>query len=59
MRPEMIPFNRNLRSEVPDCITKRDEDAFLTFIRRMLHWIPEERATAKELLLDPWLEPSS
>jgi serine/threonine protein kinase len=28
---------------------------FLAFIRRALTWMPEERATAKELLKDPWL----
>ncbi|EAW06693.1 protein kinase domain protein [Aspergillus clavatus NRRL 1] len=28
---------------------------FLRFLRRMLCWLPEERATAKELLFDPWL----
>ncbi|KAE8401792.1 kinase-like domain-containing protein [Aspergillus pseudonomiae] len=33
-----------------------DEKAdFLRFLRRMLCWLPEERATAKELLFDPWL----
>ncbi|KAL1305508.1 hypothetical protein AAFC00_002379 [Neodothiora populina] len=29
---------------------------FLTFIRRMLTWLPEDRSTAKELLTDPWLK---
>lgn len=28
---------------------------FLRFLRRMLAWAPEDRATAKELLFDPWL----
>ncbi|KAB8213320.1 kinase-like domain-containing protein [Aspergillus novoparasiticus] len=28
---------------------------FLRFLRRMICWLPEERATAKELLFDPWL----
>lgn len=28
---------------------------FLTFIRKMLCWVPEERATAEQLLQDPWL----
>ena len=28
---------------------------FLTFMRRILRWKPEERPTAKELLKDPWL----
>lgn len=29
--------------------------AFLKFMRRMLQWRPEDRATAKQLLDDPWL----
>ncbi|EAW16922.1 putative protein kinase [Aspergillus fischeri NRRL 181] len=32
-----------------------EKDEFLRFLRRMLCWQPEERATAKELLFDPWL----
>ncbi|CAP94990.1 Pc21g00930 [Penicillium rubens Wisconsin 54-1255] len=32
-----------------------DNTGFLRFIRRALTWIPEERATAKEFLQDPWL----
>lgn len=28
---------------------------FLSFLRRMLRWLPEERASAKDLLFDPWL----
>lgn len=28
---------------------------FINFARRMLTWLPEKRATAKELLDDPWL----
>ncbi|KAF9885149.1 hypothetical protein FE257_000675 [Aspergillus nanangensis] len=33
----------------------RENSGFLKFIRRTLTWMPEERATAKELLHDPWL----
>lgn len=35
------------------------EIAFLTFVRRMLQWRPEDRATASELLEDPWLHSKS
>ncbi|KAE8329158.1 kinase-like protein [Aspergillus sergii] len=33
----------------------QDKSGFLRFIRRALAWMPEKRATAKELLEDPWL----
>ncbi|RAL06582.1 kinase-like protein [Aspergillus homomorphus CBS 101889] len=32
-----------------------DKSGFLRFIRKALTWMPEDRATAKELLQDPWL----
>ncbi|GLA01218.1 hypothetical protein AnigIFM60653_011079 [Aspergillus niger] len=32
-----------------------DKFGFLRFMRKTLTWLPEERATAKELLQDPWL----
>ncbi|OGM43841.1 putative serine/threonine protein kinase [Aspergillus bombycis] len=32
------------------------QDLFLCFIRKMLQWRPEDRASAKELLSDPWLK---
>ncbi|PYI11487.1 kinase-like protein [Aspergillus sclerotiicarbonarius CBS 121057] len=32
-----------------------EKEDFLRFLRRMLCWLPEERATANELLFDPWL----
>ena len=36
---------------------KDDEQTeFLRFIRRMLNWVPEERASAKELLEDPFIK---
>ncbi|KZT02281.1 protein kinase [Laetiporus sulphureus 93-53] len=32
-----------------------DKALFLHFVRKMLRWKPEERASARELLDDPWL----
>ncbi|KAI1908253.1 hypothetical protein LOZ12_005457 [Ophidiomyces ophidiicola] len=32
-----------------------DKSGFLKFIRKALTWMPEQRATVKELLEDPWL----
>ncbi|KAI1913070.1 hypothetical protein LOZ64_004223 [Ophidiomyces ophidiicola] len=47
-----IPYGRTMES-----LESRLEDksGFLRFIRRALTWLPEDRATAKELLQDPWL----
>ncbi|KAF7552431.1 hypothetical protein G7046_g7410 [Stylonectria norvegica] len=47
-----IPTDRTL-----EALETRLEDSsgFLKFLRKALTWIPEERATARELLEDPWL----
>ncbi|KAI1135447.1 kinase-like protein [Hypoxylon sp. FL0543] len=58
IRDDLIPRTRKLETEVPECIHEVGEtDAFISFVRRMLRWVPEERATAEELLDDPWLGP--
>lgn len=31
------------------------KEAFLTFVRGMLQWRPEDRKTAAQLVDDPWL----
>lgn len=33
----------------------QDKKGFLAFMRKMLQWRPEDRATAGEMFLDPWL----
>ncbi|POR33931.1 Protein kinase-like domain protein [Tolypocladium paradoxum] len=59
-RNDLIHTGRNLESEVPKCILEENHaELFLKFIRRMLCWVPEERATAADLLNDPWLDPST
>ncbi|KID93606.1 Protein kinase-like domain protein, partial [Metarhizium majus ARSEF 297] len=55
IRNDLVPYTRSLQSELSDCIPKDEADRFLKFMRRMLCWLPEERATAKELKNDPWL----
>ena len=52
MAPNVMPLPLE-RAEV----NLRDDDKaqFLKFMRKMLHWVPEERYSAKELLEDPWL----
>ncbi|KAH8747394.1 kinase-like domain-containing protein, partial [Hyaloscypha finlandica] len=51
---DLMPYTRSWRSEMPTCIPEEDADPFFKFMRRMLCWLPEERATAKELKNDPW-----
>ena len=51
---ELIP-SRCLRDEIPNYTPVDEHDDFLRFLKRMLAWLPEERATAKQLRDDPWL----
>lgn len=37
-------------------MTGEDKRLFIAFVKRMLRWMPEDRATARELLEDPWLK---
>ncbi|KAG6195329.1 hypothetical protein E4U50_000310 [Claviceps purpurea] len=57
MHNHLIPWSRNLESEVLEFPRGDSGEAelFLSFIRRMLRWIPQDRATAEELVNDPWL----
>ncbi|KAI9055694.1 hypothetical protein LZ554_000637 [Drepanopeziza brunnea f. sp. 'monogermtubi'] len=51
--PDIIP-----KRKLDDCITcmsGEEKALFLSFVRRMLQWLPEDRKTAKELREDPWL----
>ena len=41
--------------ESEERLSGENKRAFLVFVRRMLQWRPEDRATARELLEDPWL----
>ncbi|KAI1951440.1 hypothetical protein LOZ12_005829 [Ophidiomyces ophidiicola] len=36
-------------------LTGNDKEAFLTFLRQMLCWKPEERPSAGEIIYDPWV----
>ncbi|KAK5191507.1 hypothetical protein LTR92_008680 [Exophiala xenobiotica] len=44
----------NLENRISN-LSGEDKRLFLHFLARMLQWLPEDRATAKELLKDPWL----
>lgn len=41
--------------QIEENLERREQERFLRFLRKMLAWRPEERATAKELLDDEWL----
>ncbi|POR38204.1 Kinase domain-containing protein [Tolypocladium paradoxum] len=56
VQKDLIPLSRRWADEVPECIPEQDRQRFLAFMRRMLCWLPGERATAKELKEDPWFD---
>ncbi|KAJ5145709.1 serine/threonine-protein kinase [Penicillium bovifimosum] len=45
---ELIP-SRSLENTIP-FLQREDKEAFLSFVRQMLTWLPEERKTARELM---------
>ncbi|KAJ9292808.1 hypothetical protein DTO271G3_8383 [Paecilomyces variotii] len=51
----ITPFPDYNLETLEERLESDEKDDFLRFLRRMLCWLPEERATAKELLFDPWL----
>ncbi|RAH63465.1 kinase-like protein [Aspergillus piperis CBS 112811] len=50
---DLIPA-RKLEDAVPS-LEASDKEAFLSFIKQMLTWLPEERKTARELMEHPFL----
>lgn len=55
MRKDLITRDRTLADTVPH-LQSEDKEQFLDFAGAMLHWIPEKRSTAKELMEHPFLE---
>ncbi|KAI1279402.1 putative serine/threonine-protein kinase [Xylaria sp. FL0933] len=51
----LVRHDRVWENELPGCIPREEADCFFKFMRRMLCWIPEDRATAGGLKSDPWL----
>ncbi len=49
-----IPRDASLKDSVMH-LDGEEKEAFLTFIRGMLQWRPEDRKTAAQLYHDPWL----
>ncbi|PWY83804.1 protein kinase [Aspergillus sclerotioniger CBS 115572] len=43
-------------TEIPSNLRGTHQEQFLCFLRKMLQWRPKNRASAKELLSDPWLK---
>jgi serine/threonine-protein kinase SRPK3 len=56
LRQDLLSCSRDWRNEMPTCIPQEDADYFFAFMRRMLCWLPEDRATARELNDDPWFD---
>ncbi|OJJ52302.1 hypothetical protein ASPSYDRAFT_164905 [Aspergillus sydowii CBS 593.65] len=51
---DLIP-SRSLEDRIP--FEEKDRDTFLSFVRQMLTWFPDERKTARELMDHPFLKP--
>ncbi|CAM1502196.1 Fc.00g041800.m01.CDS01 [Cosmosporella sp. VM-42] len=54
--PELIPGENFNFSSLTPMLAGEDKERFVQFAKKMLTWVPEERATAKQLLEDPWLQ---
>ncbi|KAK2779961.1 hypothetical protein FQN53_001147 [Emmonsiellopsis sp. PD_33] len=52
---ELIP-RRSLEDTTSPSVDDKDQEAFLSFVRQMLAWLPEERKTARELVEHPFLK---
>jgi serine/threonine protein kinase len=52
---DLIPL-RSLADTAP-FLEEEDPEAFLSFVRQMLTWLPEKRKTARELMDHPFLKP--
>ncbi|KAI1124909.1 putative serine/threonine-protein kinase [Nemania abortiva] len=52
---DLVSRDRVWENEIPECVPSEEADQFFKFMRRMLCWVPEKRATAEELKDDRWL----
>lgn len=57
--PELIPSENFNFSSLTPMLSGEDKEMFINFAKKMLTWMPEERASAQELLDDPWLKSST
>lgn len=51
---ELIP-SRSFEDTTP-FLEEKDREAFLSLVRQMLTWLPENRKTARELIDHPFLK---
>lgn len=58
LHQHLIPRGLKLEDTVT-CLQGEQKSQFLSFARKMLQWLPEDRKTAKELVEDPWLSDES
>ncbi|KAF3492325.1 protein kinase domain-containing protein [Arthroderma uncinatum] len=52
---DMVIIPKNSLEESEEYLEGENKKLFLRFMRKMLTWAPEERHSARELLLDDWL----
>ncbi|CAG7991154.1 unnamed protein product [Penicillium salamii] len=53
-REDLVPSNFSFESTISK-FDGEEKRMFISFVKRMIKWKPEERSTAAELLQDPWL----
>lgn len=58
MHKDLIPHNLKMEDTV-NSLEGEQKVQFLSFAKKMLQWLPENRKTAKELIQDPWLSDDS
>jgi len=52
---EGVDVPKTSLEEAVSTVGPEDGQLFIAFIRKMLHWLPEQRLQPSELLKDPWL----
>ena len=55
LRRDLVQPGKSLADTVTE-LEGNEKEAFLDFASCMLHWLPEKRKTAKELLKHPFLD---
>ena len=50
-----LQVNKSSLEEEEENLEGKEKVIFLQFLRKMIQWVPEERKSAKELMVDPWL----